>query len=278
MRAIVDNEWLKQHLSDPKVRVVDCRFYLGKPDEGKKEYLADHISGAVYLHLEHDLSAPVTDHGGRHPLPDINELKGKLEQAGIDSDTTVIAYDQGDGAFAARLYWLLNYLGHGKVAVLNGGYAAWKEAGYPVDNEIPSYPAASFDVQINQDIIASFQDVKQVVSDNNGEIVLIDSRDPKRFQGIEEPIDKKAGHIPGAVNKNWVEGLEKGFYKTASEQEKRFEEYSKQQPLIVYCGSGVTATPNFIALKEAGYENVRLYVGSFSDWISYDENEVHTGK
>ena len=274
--AVLEKEWLMQHLQDPQVRVVDCRFYLGKPDEGRKEYVIDHIPGAVYFHLEEDLSAPVTTHGGRHPLPDVTELVAKLEQAGISTNTTIIAYDQGDGAFAARLYWLLQYLGHSKVAVLNGGYRAWKAAGYPVDNGFPTYSIGSFEASLNHDVIASYEEVKRIVLAGNGETVLIDSREPKRYKGIEEPIDKKAGHIPGAINKNWIDGLEAGIYKSASEQEKRFAELSKSQPIIVYCGSGVTAAPNFIALKKAGYENVRLYVGSFSDWISYDENEVGT--
>lgn len=276
MNAVVEKEWLKQHLEDPKVRIADCRFYLGKSDEGKKQYLADHIPGAVYFHLEEDLSSPVLAHGGRHPLPDIARFNDALEKAGIGSDTIVVAYDQGDGAFAARLYWLLQYIGHKNVVVLNGGYASWESAGFPADRQIPAYPRTTLVVSINQDIMATYDEVKKIVSEGSGETVLIDSRDPKRFKGIEEPIDKKAGHIPYAVNKNWVEGLDKGSYKPVSEQEKRFSEFTKQQPLIVYCGSGVTAAPNYIALKESGYENVKLYVGSFSDWISYQDNEVQT--
>lgn len=276
MKTVVEASWLKEHLQDSCVRVVDCRFYLGKPEEGRKEYLMDHIPGAVYFHLEEDLSAPVTLHGGRHPLPSVNELKAKLEKAGIDSNTTVVAYDQGDGAFAARLYWLLQYIGHEKVAVLNGGYRTWKDASYPVDNDVPTFSRGSLQVSLNREIIASYEEVKQIVLAGNGEPVLIDSREPKRYKGIIEPIDKKAGHIPGAVNKDWADGLENGRYKSVSDQEKRFAEFGKSQPIIVYCGSGVTAAPNYIALKEAGYKNVRLYVGSFSDWISYDENEVET--
>ncbi|MBA4536145.1 sulfurtransferase [Bacillus aquiflavi] len=274
----VEKEWLLEQLADPKIKIADCRFNLANPDEGRQAYDNGHIPRAVYFHLEEDLSGPVKEHGGRHPLPELEQLKKKLEAAGITNQTTVIVYDDGAGAFASRFWWLLTYMGHTKVYILNGGFCAWKEAGYVLTEEIPKAEQASFTINIVPNMLASYQEVKDIVSTEQSETVLIDSRERNRFLGIEEPIDKKAGHIPGAINKFWLDGFENGFFKCKSEQEKRFQNIDKQKPIVVYCGSGVTATPNFIALKLAGFQNVKLYAGSFSDWISYDENKINTGE
>jgi thiosulfate/3-mercaptopyruvate sulfurtransferase len=278
MNYTVEKEWLLDHLKDENIRIVDCRYNLTATNEGYELYQKDHIPGAVYFHVSKDLSKPASEHGGRHPLPDLNDFAETLKNAGIDQDTVVIAYDQGAGSYASRLWWMLNYAGHTNVYVLNGGYSSWKEAGCPVDQEIPSYPKADFTPQVNKDIFASYEDVKKIVNEKNQDVILIDARDPKRFQGIEEPLDKKAGHIPGAINKLFTEVMENGSFKSDEELEKRFSDVDKNKDVIVYCGSGISATPNFIALKKAGYEKVKLYAGSFSDWVSYDENEVETGE
>ena len=278
MSFTVEREWLKSRLSNDEIRIVDCRFNLGSPEEGTELYGKDHIPGAVYFHLNRDLSGQVEAHGGRHPLPDMDKFKQTLQNAGINNETTVIAYDGGEGSYAARLWWLLKYAGHENVYVLNGGYKAWTEAGYPINDEVPEYPKAEFELKQDKDIFASYDEVKKAVDTKDQEIVIIDSRDRKRYLGLEEPIDKRAGHIPGAINKVWTEGYENGSFKTGDEQEKRFSDIEKNKQIIVYCGSGVTATPNFMALKAAGYKKVKLYAGSFSDWISYDENEVETGE
>ncbi|WP_102274821.1 sulfurtransferase [Cytobacillus massiliigabonensis] len=277
MNPFIEKEWLQDHLNDKNIRIADCRYNLGLSEEGYEAYVKDHIPGAVYFHLSKDLSGSISAHGGRHPLPAIEDLQETFSHAGISDETTVIAYDGGEGSYAARLWWLLNYLGHEKVYILNGGYKAWKDAGYPANESIPTYMRAEFKVRLNNEIFASQEEVKTVVEAKNEETVIIDSRENKRYLGIEEPIDKKCGHIPGAINKVWTEGFENGHIKSIKEQEKRFKEIDKDKHVIVYCGSGVTATPNFIALKMAGYNNVKLYAGSFSDWISYDENEVETG-
>lgn len=276
MSNVKDISWLRENLLNENVRVVDCRFSLANPNEGLEAYVKDHIPGAVYFHLEHDLSSPVQKHGGRHPLPDIIELKEKLEAAGIDNNTTVIAYDNGEAAFAGRFWWLMNYIGHEHVFVLDGGYSAWKSKEYPVDNEVPTYEHTLLNLNVKQDILASIEEVKSIVQQSEVHTILIDSRDPQRYLGLFEPIDKRAGHIPYAINKPYAEGLVNGFYKSAEEQAERFADLDRNKPIIVYCGSGVTATPNYLALKEAGFNNVKLYLGSFSDWISYEENEVHS--
>ncbi|KOP83167.1 sulfurtransferase [Cytobacillus solani] len=278
MNYFIEKEWLLEHLQDKNIRIADCRYNLGLSEEGYDSYVKDHIPGAVYFHLSKDLSGPVSVHGGRHPLPAIEDLQETFSLAGISEETTVIAYDGGEGSYAARLWWLLNYVGHEKVYILNGGYKAWKDAGYPTNDTIPTYLKTEFKVHLNDKIFASQEEVKKMVEAKNDETVIIDSRENKRYLGMEEPIDKKAGHIPGAINKVWTEGFENGRIKSIKEQEKRFKEIDKDKQVIVYCGSGVTATPNFIALKMAGYNNVKLYAGSFSDWITYEENEVETGK
>jgi len=273
----VDSKWLMDHLVDRNVRIVDCTYKLGDPEAGRTQYEQGHIPGAVYFDLEKNLSGAVETHGGRHPLPKQDQLKKKLEESGISNDTILIAYDSKEGAYASRFWWLLKYLGHEKIYILNGGLEAWKNAGYPVDHEIPKYDKAVFAISVNKDLLASYEEVKDIVLNRDRDTVLIDSREQKRYLGIEEPIDRIAGHIPTAINKPWMDGLENGFFKPITEQENRFADIAKDKPIIVYCGSGVTATPNYIALKEAGYSNVRLYAGSYSDWVSYEENPVEKG-
>lgn len=278
MSFVVEKEWLKSRLNQAEIRIIDCRYNLKSSDEGFDLYVKDHIPGALYFHLGKDLSGPVSIHGGRHPLPDMNSFKETLQNAGISNETTVIAYDGGEGSYAARLWWLLKYAGHESVYVLNGGYKAWTEASYPVDHAIPEFPKAEFEINLNKEIFASYEEVKNVVDERNPDAVLMDSREKKRYLGLEELIDKKAGHIPGAINKVWMEVYENGFFKTEEEQAKRFADIEKDKQIIVYCGSGITATPNFMALKAAGFNHVKLYAGSFSDWISYDDNEIETGE
>lgn len=277
MQYQVDSKWLRDHLVDKNVRIIDCTYKLGEPEAGRAQYEQGHIPGAVYFDLEKNLSGAVETHGGRHPLPKQDQLKKMLEESGICNDSILIAYDSKEGAYASRFWWLLKYLGHEKVYILNGGFEAWKKAGYPIEHEIPNYDKTVFAISVNKDILASYEEVKDIVLNRDRDSVLIDSREQKRYLGIEEPIDRIAGHIPSAINKPWMEGLENGFFKPKTEQENRFADIAKDQPIIVYCGSGVTATPNYIALKEAGYSNVRLYAGSYSDWVSYEENPVEKG-
>lgn len=274
MKIVLDPHEVIEKLNDPNVRLVDCRFALGKPDMGKTEYDRDHIPSAVFFDLERDLSGSVQVHGGRHPLPDISVLKKRLEDSGISRSTTVIAYDDGHSAGAARFIWILMYLGHTKVFLLNGGYAAWKESNYPITSDIPAFKRADFLININENLAASYEEVVRFTQ--NASKTLIDSREIQRYMGREEPIDKKAGHIPGAIHYFWEDSFEKGSFLPREEQKKRFSPLDPDQEVIVYCGSGITAAVNFIALKEAGFKEVKLYTGSFSDWISYEENPVIT--
>ena len=275
MNYIIDKEWVLKNINDPYVRIVDCSFSLANPEKGRQEYDKNHIPGAVHFDLEKDLSGEVSEHGGRHPLPPIKEFIHKLEQAGIDENSFVVAYDQGEGAFAARFWWMLTYLGHENVFVLDGGFRGWKDGNYPVTTEVPVFNKSTFNIKMNHELIASMEDVRAVAGVPDSQTILIDSREERRYLGLEEPIDKKAGRIPNAINKPWFEGLDAGYYKSDGEQKDRFKDISPEKQIIVYCGSGVTAAPNFLALKKAGFEKVKLYLGSFSDWISYRENEIH---
>lgn len=271
---IVTVEWLREHREDENVRIIDCRFDLANPNWGREKYEEEHIPHALYFDLNLDLSSPVAEHGGRHPLPHIGEFTDKLSQAGIDEYTTVIAYDSQAGANASRLWWLLNYVGHEKVYILDGGFPAWKENGLHTTTEIPVVIRKTFKANIQDNMLVTMETVRENIH-AGADVTLIDSREPKRYAGVEELVDQKAGHIPTAVNHFWKDGiLESGQFKNEAQQQERFQNLPKDKETIVYCGSGVTACPNIIALKLAGFQNVKLYAGSWSDWISYPENQI----
>lgn len=277
MKNIVSMRWLLARMYEPDIVIVDCRFLLGQPNAGKEAYDAAHIPGAVYLDLEQDLSAPVSAHGGRHPLPGPAELAARLTKAGIGSNARIVAYDDQGGMNAARLWWLLRYLGHEQAYVMDEGFTAWQNAKFPVTADVPVRIPSTFEANVQPHMLASVEDAQHASA--NGSAVLIDSRDARRYAGLEEPIDAKAGHVPGAVNYFWKDVLgPEGRWLSVEQLQERFGKLDKDEPIIVYCGSGVSACPNVIALEEAGYTNVKLYAGSWSDWISYEENPVATGK
>ncbi|MEH6942459.1 sulfurtransferase [Bacillus sp. JJ722] len=274
----IEKEWLKDQLNNPRVRIVDCRFHLQQKELGQQQYNQDHIPGAVYFHLEKDLSSAVAEHGGRHPLPSLESFKQTLEKAGIQNNDLIVAYDGGDVAFATRFMWMIKYVGHDQVGVLNGGYNQWKEAGYPTEECVSRFSTSTYQLNVQAHLLAHYEEVKQISQSESDSKILIDSRDYNRFSGKEEPIDKRPGHIPNAVNYPWTEGVENSRLLGKEKQQERFHELDRNKEIIVYCGSGVTATPNYFALKEAGFDNVKVYIGSYSDWVSYDENPVETEK
>jgi thiosulfate/3-mercaptopyruvate sulfurtransferase len=230
------------------------------------------------MDLEKDLSGPVQAHGGRHPLPDIHQLSQKLEEIGIDEKKTVIAYDDQGGAMASRFWWLLAFLGHPKTFVMNGTFQMWKEKGYPVSKEAPQAKVKTkFQPDPQYHLIADMNEVREKL--NSEHTILVDSREEKRYLGEEEPIDSVAGHIPGAKHYFWKDVLDSnGKWKDAKQLEQHFSALPKEKAIIVYCGSGVTAAPNVLALSEAGFPRVKLYVGSWSDWITSPENPIARGK
>ncbi|MBW7475591.1 sulfurtransferase [Paenibacillus oenotherae] len=279
MSIAVTPAWLADRLNEDGVRIVDCRFLLQDASAGEKAYEEAHIPGAVYMHLDRDLSAPKREDGsgGRHPLPDAAVFAATLGRAGIGNGTHVVAYDDQGGAMAGRLVWLLRWLGHdGGASLLDGGFAAWQAAGYPVTAARPAVAAAVFEARVQAGLVVHADDVRARLGQAG--VVLVDSREAPRYRGEVEPIDAKAGHIPGAINRFWKDSLASdGTLLPADAQQARFADLSQEDEIIVYCGSGVTACPNVFALEAAGFRNVKLYAGSWSDWISYEGNPVAVG-
>ncbi|WP_047980975.1 sulfurtransferase [Ornithinibacillus contaminans] len=277
MSYLLTGKEVKEIISNPKndVVIVDARFQLHDSDAGKRDYDEGHLPSAIYFDLEKDLSAVPNEHGGNHPLPAITMLATKLGNAGIDQQTTVIVYDQGNDMFAPRFWWLLHYLGHDAVYILEGGYARWVAEGNMVTKEVPVHEPKSFIPSVRHDEVVHIEQVKGKLTSD--EAILIDSRSKERYLGKTEPLYKKAGHIPGAKNYFWMDVLdEEGNWKNKAALEQHFANLDKKSEIIVSCGSGVSACPNVVALKMAGYTNVKLYPGSFSDWISYEDNRIET--
>lgn len=269
---LVTAEWLAGRLGDPAIVIADCRFDLAKPDAGRAEYAREHIPGAVYLDLETDLSAPKADHGGRHPLPAIESLARLFGRAGIDGSTTVIAYDAQNNCMAARLWWMLRYLGHDAVGVLDGGWSAWRRAGHPTTADVHPVAQRVFVPRVRTEMLVDMAGLRRRMSGRGGR--LVDSRAPERYRGEVEPLDPVAGHIPGAINLPWTENQDDGgMLKPIEVLRQRFTAIGSEQP-IVYCGSGVSACSNLLAMDEVGIKNAVLYAGSWSDWCSYPENPV----
>jgi thiosulfate/3-mercaptopyruvate sulfurtransferase len=267
---IISAAELHDRISEPDLAIVDCRFALADPELGRQQYLTAHIPGAHYLDLNRDLSSPVGKHGGRHPLPEPSVFEDKLAQIGISDRTLVVAYDDSRFAFAARLWWLLRYYGHDRVAILDGGYRNWVKAGYPVTSELPE-PSAHGNVRLQPqpEQIVEIERIKAI--HNSPDRILIDSREEERYLGKSEPIDPRAGHIPGAVNYPW-QGVSTpdGFVLPVDAHRERWAAISQEVEPIVYCGSGVTACVNLLSIELAGRSGAKLYPGSWSDWCSYD--------
>lgn len=278
MTNLISTERLINRLDNQQdnTRIIDVRFKLDDADAGRKMYLESHLPGAVYLDLNKDLSGRVEKHGGSHPLPDFPTFIKKLANIGIDDETTVVIYDEGNDMFAARLWWLFESIGHNKVYILEGGINRWTEEGNEVTTELPTLKPTSYEADFSEEKIVDMETVKQKVAAGTK---LIDSRAEDRYLGDFEPMYSKAGHIPGAKNYPWKSVLsDDGKWLKGKELLEHFSELNKDEEIIVSCGSGVSACANLLALKAAGYKNTKLYPGSFSDWISYDENEIELGE
>jgi thiosulfate/3-mercaptopyruvate sulfurtransferase len=274
MSNFITAKWLYQHIND--VIIVDCRSDLFDKDYGRILYEAGHIINAFFLDVKKDLAGEAKEHGGRSPLPDLDTLKNKLENIGISNDSTVIAYDERKLAGAERFWWMLRYLGHNKVHVLNGGINAWINEGYPLTKEVPVAEKGNFNMNLNKELIISMHEVKSKIGKDD--LIILDSRAPERYRGEVEPIDKKAGHIPGAKNYYWKDILNENYeFKSKENLAKHFRELNKYKEIVLQCGSGIDACGNFIALDELGFMP-KLYVGSWSDWISYEENPIAIGE
>lgn len=249
-------------------RVFDCRHDLMQPQFGEQQYREGHIPGAAFAHLERDLSAHRDGRGGRHPLPYPGAFVAWLGQQGLRPEDQVVCYDASGGVTAARLWWMLRWVGHDAVAVLEGGLAKWTAEKRPITTQVPRHEAVSYPVRLRTEMAVGVRTVEEA----GARALLLDARAPVRFRGEQEPIDPIAGHIPGAKNRFCNENLTpQGTFKPADALRKEFDELLGARgagEVINYCGSGVAACHNLLAMEIAGLPGARLYAGSWSDWIS----------
>ena len=253
------------------VLICDCRFDLGDPEAGRRDYRAGHIPGAVYVDLEQDLSAAPTGTNGRHPLPDRAAFAARMAALGVTQTGLVVAYDNVGGYYASRLWWMLRWAGHGQVAVLDGGLQAWSQSGHDLEEgEVTPVPG---DFRAAAEPLMPVTEVEGVEANlASGEFLVVDARTPERFAGAPHPLDTASGHIPGADNRFWQNNLtEAGRFKPADELAREFADLIAGRPadtIVHQCGSGVTATHNLLAMEVAGLSGSRLYPGSWSEWTS----------
>lgn len=279
---LVSVEWLAERLGSDDLVIADCRFVLSDPKAGRRAYQLDHVPGAVFFDLEEDLSAPRANaehggppRGGRHPLPTVEAMAALFGAAGIGDGVTVVCYDDQKGSMAARLWWMLRYLGHEDVALLDGGYSAWRAAGMPVTAEPPSITPRPFVPRPRPAMIATIEEVRALLA--RGEGVIVDARAPERYRGDVEPLDPVAGHIPGAVNYPWDGNVDDGGTMLSPEELARRFAGLSSGPLVVHCGSGVTGCLNILAMERAGIGGVKLYPGGWSEWCADPANPVARG-
>lgn len=273
--VLVDAAWLKANYKRGDLVLADVRWFLGEPEKGHQAYRDGHIPGAHFVDLDGDLASPAAVPGGRHPLPSLQEFSNFLQRLGVQAGDQIVAYDVQNGAIAARLWWLLNYFQVPvKASVLDGGLQAYLASGGALsDAPVRPQHRAALRLEANQELTAT---AARVTTFAKGGGRLLDARSPERYRGENEPIDPQAGHIPGAENRPWSKNLEAGRFLTAKQLRRDFEGLGiqKEDPIVCYCGSGVTACHNVLALHLAGMHNVRLYVGSWSDWSSSPERPV----
>ncbi len=267
--TLVDPATLAAHVGDADWLIVDVRHQLADTGYGERIYAENHIPGAVFLHCDCDLSGPMTGSNGRHPLPAVEKLAARLGEIGIGPQTQVVIYDDAQGMIAGRLWWLLRWLGHEQVAVLDGGFQAWQAAGGALTTELPLLRPTTFtakvrDAMVDADYVQAFLQTSRMH--------LVDARSPDRFRGENETIDPVGGHIPGAVNRFFRENLQvDGRFKPAAELRAEWLMVlagESPEQVVHQCGSGVSACHNILAMEIAGLPGSRLYAGSWSEWCT----------
>lgn len=279
--TLITPEQAQKHLNDPNWIFIDCRFALADSEQGFRDYQAGHIRGAVYAHLNKDLSGPIIPGvTGRHPLPDEQTLAHTFSRLGIDAKTQVVAYDEAGGFMAAsRLWWLLQWAGHSAAAALDGGLKEWVRLGYPTSTGIEVKPQRTFVAHYNREMSVNVSQV--TVLRQNPSYAILDARANDRFRGMNETVDPVSGHIPGAKNVPFAENLDAaGKFKQPEQLKQRFDSINNvsAEQTIMYCGSGVTAAHNILAYVLAGRGMPRLYPGSWSDWITDPSRPIATGE
>jgi thiosulfate/3-mercaptopyruvate sulfurtransferase len=280
--TVISINELRRHLGDPDWAIVDCRFSLAAPESGREAYRNAHIPGAVYAHLDEDLSSAVIEGvTGRHPLPQPELFAEVLGAWGIGDSTQVVAYDETGGSMAAaRLWWMLHWLGHSAAVVLDGGWAGWLAQRMPVRAGEEHRPARRFFPRLRKDLLIEAADISPGLA-NRG-LLIIDVRAPERYRGEIEPIDPIAGHIPGAINAPHVEDIDhQGFFNPPEILRRKYRALlsgREANSAVFYCGSGVTAPQSLLALAYSGLGEGRLYAGSWSDWITDSSRPIETGE
>ncbi|KAF0164683.1 MAG: thiosulfate/3-mercaptopyruvate sulfurtransferase [Rhodocyclaceae bacterium] len=274
--GLVSVEDLAAH---PEWRVFDCRHDLKNTEYGRQAYARGHIPGALFLHLDDDLSGVKDGRNGRHPLPEADSFARRIAACGVDASTQVVAYDNEGGIFASRLWWMLRWLGHEKVAVLDGGLAGWKRSKRTLEESVPAVQPRDFTAR-PQDMAV---DVGQVLANlHSDRMLILDARSPERFRGENETLDPVGGHIPGAVNRFYFDNLDDDgcFFKPVAELRAEFSGLlagRSPQQVVQQCGSGVTACHNLLAMELAGLSGSKLYPGSWSEWCADPSRPVARG-
>lgn len=275
--SLITPQIAQDHLKNPDWRFFDCRYELTAPEKKKAEFEVSHLPGAIYAHMNHDLAVThIPGKTGRHPLPSIEEVVKKFSAWGIDESVQVVVYDDAGGAFAARLWWMLRWLGHYAVAVMDGGWPRWIKEGRSVTSELFDPEAKEFIASPRAHLSVTAEDIRNDFG--NPEVRVLDARSRERFRGENEKFDPVAGHIPGALSSPFTENLDKdGNWKSKSELRQKYEkllEGSPSEKAVSYCGSGITACHNILAIYHAGLGDSRLYPGSWSEWITDPDRPV----
>lgn len=279
--TLISASELFDQITNPDWAIIDCRFSLDDTGRGRRDYLQSHIPGAVYAHLNEDLSGQIIPgKTGRHPLPKPETFTQTLSSWGIDAKVQVVAYDDKGGAMAAaRLWWLLRWVGHDAVAVLDGGWPQWQKNEYPVASGVETRKPSVFNARVRNDLLFSSADVLKIL--HNPTFRLIDSRSADRYRGENETIDPIAGHIPGALSVPFAGNLgSDGLFLSPNDLNARFQDLLGDIPperAVFYCGSGVTAAHNILAFAHAALGDARLYAGSWSEWITHPDYPITKG-
>lgn len=272
MKNFVTQTWLLENYSNDNLIILDARAELNDPKAGYHQYKKGHLKRAQFVSLEDTMTGKVSEHGGRHPLPDMEVFIKEMMQLGISDSSTVIIYDDGKLAMAGRLWWLLKYAGKAKVFLLEGGIKQWVDNGLEMTTVIAEpQSSGALSLHLNESMIAEFSEVKTAV--DLEQTAIIDSRAYERYSGQVEPLDRLPGHIPSALNYPWMELVNEGTIGGNQKINEKFKSLEEYEDIIVHCGSGITGTVNVLLMEEAGLKP-RLYPGGYSDWVSYENNPV----